>query len=55
VPISAGCAFIAAVLAAGVVTAAPTPRAGQIAPNRQAELCRVSRTIAGREPAGAQT
>jgi hypothetical protein len=32
--ISAKWAFIAAVLATGVMTAAPTPRAGQIAPNR---------------------
>jgi hypothetical protein len=32
--ISARCAFIAAALATGVITAAPTPRAGQIAPNR---------------------
>ena len=26
--------FIAAMLATGVITAAPTPRAGQIAPNK---------------------
>ena len=34
--------------------AAPTPRAGQIAPNRCAESWRLSRTIRGHEPTGAQ-
>lgn len=46
---------MASVLAAGMTTAAPTSRAGQTAPNREAESWRVSRTMAGREPAGAQT
>ena len=45
----------ASVLAAGMTTAAPTSRAGQIAPNKQAEPRRLSRTMTGREPTGAQT
>ena len=53
--ISARCRFMHSVLAAGVMTAAPTARAGQIAPKMYAVSCRLSRTMGGREPIGAQT
>jgi hypothetical protein len=46
--------FIASVLTVGMMIAAPAPRAWQIAPNRQTESWRLSRTIGGREPTGAQ-
>ena len=36
--ISARCSFIASALAAGMMMAAPTPRAGQMAPNRSGEV-----------------
>ena len=53
--ISAGWAVMAAVSAKGITGPAPTPRAGQIAPNRSAEVVRRSRGAAGREPRSAQT
>src|ERR1700758_338495 len=38
-----------------MMIAAPTPRPGQIAPNSWTESWRLSRTIGGRDPIGAQT
>jgi hypothetical protein len=53
--ISLRCSFIASALTVGMMIAAPVIRAWQIAPNRYTESWRLSRTIAGREPMGAQT
>ncbi len=49
------CSLIASLLTAGMMMAAPTHRSGQMAPSRCAESWRLSRTIGGREPIGAQT
>src|SRR3978361_161378 len=53
--ISAKCSVMASWLARGMTMAAPTARAGQMAPNREALWRRQSRTRAGREPRGAHT
>src|ERR1700750_146571 len=52
--ISLRCSDIASALTLGMMIAAPTLRAWQMAPNRYAESWRLSRTMGGREPTGAQ-
>src|SRR6185437_5804529 len=48
--ISLRCSDIASALTLGMMIAAPTLRAWQMAPNRYAESWRLSRTMGGREP-----
>ena len=52
--ISARCLFMASMLTVGMTRAAPVPRAGQMAPNRYAQVNRRSRLIRGRVPRLAQ-
>ena len=52
--ISARCLFMASMLTVGMTRAAPVPRAGQMAPNRKAQVNRRSRLIRGRVPRLAQ-